>query len=244
MYYKYKGQDIYYEITGVGPHLVMLHGWGVNSNSFSEIVKSIKTKYQVITIDLLGFGMSDEPHQPLTLDEYTESIYLLLSEIGVDCPIILGHSFGGRIAIKYARLHTVSSIILVDSAGIRHRSLKIRYKIISYKIKKHIYRIFRPKKLKELMNNTGSSDYRNATNIMKKTMSNVINIDLKNDIKKLKCETLILWGFNDQVTPIEDAHFINQNVKASKLIIFYNSGHFPYLDEQDKFTKILMNGGL
>jgi pimeloyl-ACP methyl ester carboxylesterase len=244
MYFNYRGQDIYYEITGNGPQLVMLHGWGVNANSFSEIVKNIKEKYQVITIDLLGFGMSDEPHKPLTLDEYTESIYLLLCELKIDVPIILGHSFGGRIAIKYARIHPVTSIILVDSAGIKHRSIKIKYRIISYKIKKHIYRIFKPKQLKDLTNKAGSSDYRNATDIMKKTMSNVINIDLRNDIKKLKCKALILWGFKDLVTPIEDAHYMNKNIKDSKLIIFYNSGHFPYLDEQDKFIKILMKGGV
>ena len=92
------------------------------------------------------------------------------------------------------------------------------------------------------MSQSGSSDYKNASSVMKKTMTNVINIDLKNEIGKLNCKVLLFWGFNDSTTPLADGIYMNEHIKDSKLVIFYNSGHFPYLDEPDKFTKAIVNG--
>lgn len=244
MYFQYKNQDIYYDIIGEGSKLVILHGWGVSSISFKEVVKKLSTKYQVITIDLLGFGMSDEPLEPLNLDDYVDSVHSLLSNLSIEYPIILGHSFGGRIAIKYAMLYPVSSLILVSSAGIKHRSIKTKWKIYKYKLKKYFYKIFKKQKLQELLSSSGSEDYKNATPIMKKTMSNVIDLDLRNEISKLNNKVLLLWGFKDNITPLVDGVYMNNQIKNSRLIIFYDSGHFPYLDEPDKFVKIVMNGGL
>ena len=222
----------------------MLHGWGVSSLSFKEVADKLSTKYRVITIDLLGFGMSDEPLEPLSLDDYVDSVYSLLSHLEIDYPILLGHSFGGRIAIKYANLYPVSSLILVSSAGIKRRSFKTKWKIYKYKLKKFFLKIFKKHKLQELYASSGSEDYKNATPVMKKTMSNIIEIDLKDEIGKLNNKVLLLWGFNDNTTPLMDGVYMNNNIKDSRLIIFYRSGHFPYLDEPDKFVKIIMNGGL
>ena len=244
MYYNYKNQDINYNITGVGPELVILHGWGQNVLSFQNIIEKLASKFKVIAIDLLGFGLSDEPHEALTLDDYVDSIHSLLVHLKVNNPIILGHSFGGRIAIKYGNLYPVSSLILVSSAGIKHQSIKTKYKIFKFKLKKNFFKIFNKKKLHSLYSNSGSEDYKKASPIMKKTMSNTISIDLKNEINKLNCKVLLLWGFLDTTTPLEDGIYMNQHIQKSKLVIFYSSGHFPYLDEPDKFVKAILNGGV
>lgn len=245
MFFNYKLQDVNYEIIGdKGKDLVLLHGWGVNSQTFDKLVEGLKSHYRIINIDLIGFGMSDEPINAFSLDDYVDMLHSLLNHLKIKKPIILGHSFGGRIAIRYSNQYLVESLILVSAAGIKHSSIKTKYKIYRYKFLKFIYKIFNKKKLLNLLKTSGSDDYKNASNVMKKTMSNIINIDLKNEIKSINCNTLLLWGYKDNITPLSDGIYMNNNIVNSKLIIFYNSGHFPYLEEESKFIKSILNGGL
>lgn len=242
MYFQYKGLNINYNINGDGDFLLLLHGWGVHSNTFVEVVAGIKDHYKVITMDFCGFGMSDEPIDPLSLEDYVDHVRALLSFLKIEYPIILGHSFGGRVAIRYSTMYNVKKLILVDSAGIKHFNFKTFFKVYKYKILKHLYRIFSKSKLKRLINSSGSNDYKNATSVMKKTMSNIIKINLEKDLKKIFVETLILWGYNDKITPFSDAKTLEKMIEKSRLITFFNSGHYPYIDEKRKFINILIGG--
>ena len=141
-------------------------------------------------------------------------------------------------------MYPVSALILVSSAGIKHKSLKTKWKIYKYKLKKYYFKLFNKQKLQALFASSGSEDYKKASPIMKQTMSNIIDIDLRKDIKKLNVKVLLLWGFHDTTTPLADAVYINRHIRDSRLVIFYHSGHFPYLDEPEKFVKVIMSGGV
>lgn len=244
MYYLYRGLKVYYNIVGNGEVIVFLHGWGVSSESFQEIVEEIKNYYQVITIDFSGFGFSEEPHHPFTLNDYVDELHELLTTLNIKDFTLLAHSFGGRVAIRYCCKYHVRKLILVDSAGIKHRPIKVLYKIYRYKFLKFIYKIFDKDKLENLRSKSGSFDYQKASPILKQTMNNIIKINLKREIKKIPCKTLIFWGYYDTVTPMSDALYIHKTLANSRLIIFYHSGHFPYLDEKKKFIKAIISGGL
>ena len=244
MTYKYKGIKINYNIYGKGNPLILLHGWGTSSNTFSNLALILEKKYEVHLIDLIGFGKSEEPFKAFSLSDYVYFINDYIIRNNIKKPIILGHSFGGRIAIKYASMFkNIDKLILVDSAGIKKRfSLKKWIKIKIYKFKKKWYKLTRDiNKYNHLITNSGSYDYKNASNIMKATLSKIICEDLKNHLKDISVETLIIWGKDDKETPYKDALKMNKLLKNSGLVTLENTGHFPYLESKYEFNSILMN---
>lgn len=240
MYYVYNGININYEVVGNNEPIILLHGWGTNLETFSNLKKDLSISHKVYLIDLPGFGKSDEPEIPFSLNDYCNLLNELIDKIVKSPPIILGHSFGGRIAIKYASQHKVKKLILVDSAGIKQRlSLSNRFKILKFKLMKKIYSITKNEKLKKIIDNSGSQDYRNASKIMKETMVKVINENLKANLKKIDVETLIIWGKDDRVTPLQNGKLMYKKIKKSGLVIIPDCGHFPYLEKPHYFRIIL-----
>lgn len=235
MYFFYKDYKVSYYISGSNDWLVLLHGWKMNSESFKDVISRLEKKYKVLSIDLLGFGNSDVPNDSLTIDDYLDMIEKLLDNLGVINPIILGHSFGGKLAILYALRRKVKKLILVSPSGIKHFSFKTFLKIRIYKIKKIFYRLLK-KDLKKLQSKYGSSDYIDLAPAMKKTMSNIIKVYVDSELKKLTSPVLLLWGYYDKITPYKDTKKFMKNVKNIKLVTFQRSGHFCYIDEVDKFV--------
>ena len=110
--------NINYEVSGVGPPLIFLHGWGSNLHVFDKLVSQINEDYTIYQIDLPGFGES-EILDSYTIEQYAEYIYLFCLKLGIDKPILIGHSFGGRIAVKYSSLYSVEKLILISSPGVK-----------------------------------------------------------------------------------------------------------------------------
>ena len=241
MYYKYRGLNVSYDVVGKGQPLILLHGWGTSKKTFFSLVQELKDYYEIHLIDLIGFGESDEPVRPFNLDDYVLFIRDYVSRFNVDKPILLGHSFGGRIAIKYESIFKdTDKLILVDSAGIKRKNIKNKLKIWKYKFLKKWYKLTKNKtKYQKLVINSGSNDYKNATPIMKKTLSIIVKEDLKKHIKRINKETLIIWGQDDKVTPYKDALYLKKHLKNSGLVTFEDTGHFPYLENKQRFNLII-----
>ena len=130
MYYIHNNLNVYYEKLGRGKEIILLHGWAANNNIYKKIVDRLVSKYSVYLIDLPGFGKSIDLDKEYTLDDYVLFLKKFIETLKIDNPILIGHSFGGRIAIKFSSLYKVNKLILVDSAGIRHRSMSLYKKII------------------------------------------------------------------------------------------------------------------
>lgn len=241
MDYIYKDKYVYFQKEGYGDSIILLHGWGTDSTTFNDIINILKQKYLVYAIDLPGFGKSAEPDKYYTLDDYVNLLREFIKDKNIKNPIILGHSFGGRIAIKYASIYKVSKLILVDSAGLKPKNyLRTKIKILVYKLKKKWYKLTKNvMKYNRIVNSSGSSDYKNASIAMKRTLSKVVSEYLDRRLKKIEAETLIIWGKNDDVTILRDAKKLNKKIKNSGLIIIDGSGHFPYLDNRYYFNIIL-----
>lgn len=232
------GKVTYY-LFGRGPTLVFLHGWGQDHRSFEKSIFALRKDYQILNLDLPGFGVNNEILRPLDLNDYVFMLKEIIEESNLSDVIIIGHSFGGRIAIKYASIYHTKALILVSSAGIRRKNLSLTLKILRYKVLKRFYRLFSKSRYQQLLLNSGSRDYLNASFLMKQTMSKIIRIDLRKDLKKVKSPTYLLWGIYNQETPYKDTLLMQKYLSSSFLIPFYNSGHFCFLDEENKFTKVL-----
>lgn len=242
MFFIFDSLKINYQVQGIGESIVILHGWGTSSEHFLNVGHKLATRYQVYLLDLPGFGNSDEPPRAYSLDDYVSLLKHFIIELNINNPIIIGHSFGGRIGIRYSTTNNVKKLILINSAGIRRFSLKTTIKIYVYKIKKWFYtKIRKINKLEKLLETSGSRDYLDASVIMKKTLSSVVNTNQRKELKKIKCETLLMWGKLDKVTPYKDALLMKKRIKNSGIVTFDASHHFPYIEEKYKFIKVLEN---
>lgn len=236
-----------YSVYGRGKVLVLLHGWGVDSTVWQPILSELSRTVKVVTVDLPGFGQSQAPKNVWTLDEYAKTVMSLVAKLKLSKINLLGHSFGGRIAIKIASSKNyplLEKLILVDSAGIK------KYKgagwNLAYLFAKgggmlfnlKLLKILAPIARKILYNLVGEHDYELAGNL-KSTFVNIISEDLKADLARIDIKTLIVWGEDDQITPIADSYLTRELIKNSKLTILPWAGHFPFVDRPVDFVKVV-----
>lgn len=210
---------------------LFLHGWGCNQNYMLPI-SNLKNSSSLI-IDLPGFGKSKPLSTPYELDDYVEDILLFLLENNITVTHIVAHSFGSKIAIKLAKTLKIKGLILIGPS-IYHKVRGPRYyiKVLLYKIIKHF------KCLDKFSKSMGSKDYKSLDPIMKKTMSNIINESLENQIKTLTIPTLLIFGNKDKITPIYLGKKIKRKIKDCELIIL-NGNHFAYLYNQKQTINII-----
>ena len=244
---KIDNQNIYYEISGTGTPILLLHGWGANIESFRPIINSLSKDFKVISLDFPGFGNSPEPNQPIGIFKYADITEKFIKNLNIENPILLGHSFGGRISIILGSKLKTKKIILVDSAGIKpKRSTKYYIKIYTYKFLKKlsslpILNLILKDFINEYKNKAGSSDYNNASSIMKQILSKVVNEDLRLLLNKINAPTLLIWGENDTATPLSDAKLMDSLIPNSGLAILKGAGHFSYLEKLNEFLIIIDN---
>ena len=228
------GTSINYEVYGTGKRLLILHGWGENIRTFDSVTTVLSRNFQLIIIDLPGFGQSSALPHPFTLDDYTSTVEKFLTALEINEVFILGHSFGGAIAVKLAIFsNKVKRLILEDSSGIRNKSLSIKFKIYVYKTLKLILSEKYREKLRRIL---GSSDYRSA-GVLRSTLIKVVSEDLQSVVSKISIPTLLIWGRNDKETPMEQARIMKNEIKDSTLHIIEGVGHFPHLEKPEEFIK-------
>ncbi len=235
--------NINVEINGEGnTNIILLHGWGQSTKAFSAVISHLADKYKTYAIDLPGFGLSDKPSYPFSTTDYASIIRNVIEYFQIKSPVIIGHSFGGRVAIKYTALYNnVKKLVLVDSAGIVHKKPLIYYiKVYSYKILKRIFSLPILRKYKnKVLSKFGSTDYKNADTLMKQTLVKVVNEDLRVDMKNIKCPTLLVWGTDDYATPIGDAYIMKEHLLDAGIVKITNAGHFSYLDNLPLFLSVI-----
>lgn len=238
MFFEYKDISMYYEVYGShSKSLLILPGWGNTRNTFIHLINFLSNYFTVYIVDYPGFGNSNFPSRDLTIFDYSNLIYEFIKEKKLNDPVLLGHSFGGRIITVLTGYYNYkfSNIILMDSAGIKPKTtIKKLWHKLSYKLLKKLGKIL-PKKYKKkyyekLFNKYASSDYQLLSSNMRKTFQNVVNTDLKNYLKYINSKVLLIWGNNDKDTPVRDAKIMNNSIKNSELIIIDKVGHFPYLE--------------
>lgn len=230
--------NINYIQYGSGSDVVLLHGWGQNIAMMKPIGDRLQKNHRITILDFPGFGESEEPKTALTVYDYCEILEELLKKLKVKKPVIMGHSFGGRIAIIYASRNEVEKVVLFGSPCIRKEvkpSLKLR-------MLKSLKKIPGINKLEGFAkNHLGSRDYKNASEIMKKILVNVVNEDLSECAKKINVPTLLIWGDRDTEAPVEDAKELEKIIPDAGLIVLPNSTHYAYLENLPQVINILNN---
>ena len=239
------GMRVKYNMTGDGPAMILMHGWGCQSSTLASIESVAAEQHTVYNLDLPGFGKSDEPINVWGVGEYVEMLEEFVSKLKIENPIILGHSYGGRIGILYSSRNKVDKLILVDAAGIKpRRTLKYYFKVYSFKAGKVLTKIIlgperAAKRIEAMRKAKGSSDYANASPMMRSVMAKSVNQDLKYAMPDIKASTLLIWGENDTATPLRDAKTMEKLIPDAGLVSFPGCGHYSFLDNPYQFAAVL-----
>jgi len=226
--------------------ILILHGWGASSKSWARVKGLLeKAGYSAVVPDLPGFGDNPPPAKPYSIDDYVSWVKSFCEKQNLSQFFLLGHSFGGSIAIKYAIKFPgdIKKLILVDSAGIRTKTfkkeifkklakiLKKVYFLPLYPIERKLfYKLFARK-----------SDYPQTEGVMKDTYLKTINEDISGIISGVSVKTLIIWGKKDDLTPIKNANFINQQIKGSQLEVLPKVRHNPQSESPGILTEKILN---
>ena len=232
------GQILSYDVSGDGNRpVIVMHGWGCTSATVALLAEACSDdSTTVYNLDLPGFGGSAEPSSVWGIDDYTVLVEKFVRQQGIVNPVLVGHSFGGRIAIVYSSRNKVEKVILVDAAGIKpKRTIKYYLKVYTFKLAKWFVPLILGKEkghkvIDRMRGKAGSSDYNNATPRMRAIMSRVVNEDLTSLLPSIKAPTLLIWGTADTATPISDAHKMEHLIPDAGLVAYEGASHYSFLD--------------
>lgn len=241
------GLSVHYESEGQGNPVVLLHGWGANLDSFYHIRKELSPSFRVISLDFPGFGQSDMIPEPWSVSDYVRFTADFLKAMELSDPILIGHSFGGRVIIRMAGEGLVrpKKIVLLDAAGIKpKRSLKSRVRLASFKTAKWFLTLPPWKKpceplLEKVRAYFGSADYNSAPPVLRQTLVKVVNEDLRVFLPAISCPTLLIYGEADTATPVHDAQIMERLLPDAGLCVIKGAGHFSFLDRPYEVHAIL-----
>lgn len=220
--------EINYEVYGNGKNIIFLHGWGCDLSIFKRY--SSLPSGKVYLIDLPGFGKSSTPKRAFDTLDYANILKEFIDELKIDDPILIGHSFGGKVVLKYESMYKSSKCILIAPSIFKpKRDFSYYIKVYTYKVLKRI----------GLNLNMGSNDYKMANGIMKNILINVCNEDLSDDVLLVESDVLIMWGVDDETVPIDDGYKLNSLLKNSGIVAIPNCKHYPFIENEGYFRRVL-----
>jgi pimeloyl-ACP methyl ester carboxylesterase len=231
------GLRTFCRVAGEGPPAILLHGWGGEGASLHPLTAHLAQRYRAITPDLPGFGATAPPPADWGVPEYADWTRQLLDKLGVERALFLGHSFGGRIALYLAATQPalVDRLILVDSAGIRpERTATLQATTAISKAGRAASAVPLVGGIAERLRGrwqraVGAEDYANA-GALRGSFVRIVNQDLRDLLPQVGASTLLLWGADDESTPVADAHLMERLLPDARLTVFPGAGHFSYLE--------------
>ncbi|HEU0250947.1 MAG TPA: alpha/beta fold hydrolase [Solirubrobacteraceae bacterium] len=231
-------------VRGEGEDLLVLHGWDASIEAVYPIVTGLAPVARVHALDLPGFGESEPPPEPWGVEQYQAFVAAYMDAAGIARADIVGHSNGGRIAIRMAATEPsrVAKLVLVDAAGIRpKRTFRWYRRVGMAKVGKYAARYLGApgERLREmLVGRAASTDYA-AAGELRPTLVKLVNADLRAYMPDIAASTLLVWGAQDDDTPVAMAREMERLIPDAGLVVLEGAGHFSYLDQPARFATIV-----
>ncbi|OHB20488.1 MAG: hypothetical protein A2854_02375 [Parcubacteria group bacterium RIFCSPHIGHO2_01_FULL_56_18] len=220
--------------------LFILHGWTYHAAETWEPLLEMLAARGIDYEFLLMPGLTDGTNPVWTLDDHVK--WLEEKTAAHDKVVLYGHSHGGRVSLAFAAEHPgkVARLILEDSAGIPPTGLR-RWKRDIFKKVASIGQMFvRSERFRSMLYKIiRESDYRKATPEMRKTMANLLSIDLSLILHKIQCPTLIIWGANDATTPLSAGKVIHAGIRGSKMVVIPGARHSPHITHAGRVAELI-----
>lgn len=247
MFTEINGLKVHYTDQGSGPHILFLHGWGASAASYNGVINSLSLKCRCVAVDFPGCGQTDLPKEPLVTDDYCEFVLQFIKAVGLDNPILVGHSHGCRVIMKLCGSSVLNppKIVFIDGAGIKPRfNFKKEIKVKTFKAVKWFLTLpglrgHTEETLQKARSHFGSADYNSAPEVMRKTLVNLVNDDMTPYLGGIKASTLLIWGENDTATPLYMAHMLEKAIPDCGLCVIKNTGHWSFVENPGQAIAIL-----
>ncbi|MBQ9966272.1 MAG: alpha/beta hydrolase [Clostridia bacterium] len=241
----------YYDSGSENKEVVLfLHGWGATFEIYRRAVLSpLESKYRVVAFDMPGVGGSQEPHEPMTVADYVDLAQKFAQAVDIKECTLICHSHGGRVSVGIMSDENsplrVKRAVFIDAAGV------VPKRSLGYKLRQRAYKCLRVlgtnKLTKPLFGEVyeiqrdkrSSADYKAASPVMRKTLSNVVNTDMTPFMPKIKVPVLLIWGENDTATPLSDGQLMEKLIPGSGLAVVKGGSHFPFVENPSQFSAIL-----
>ena len=257
-----------FRIAGDGPPLLLVHGIGDSSRTWEQIIPLLAREHLVIAPDLLGHGGSDKPRADYSVAAYANGMRDLLAVLGIDKVTLVGHSFGGGVAMQFAyqfpdkteRLvlvstggagHDVSRVLRAATLPGAHLALSmLRLPFARLAVNTAV------QMLRRLDTGAGldAADLRlvvaalpdhTARSAFIRTLRSVVDrrgqvvTMLDRSYLARGVPTMLMWGGRDSVLPVAHAHRAHAAMPGSRLEIFPDEGHFPFRTDPGRFVGLL-----
>ena len=251
---KVMDMDVHYRKQGMGHnHLVLLHGTGASLHTWEGWIENLNEDFTIHSFDLPAFGLTGpSPDRNYSIDSYVAFVDELTKVVGIDSFALAGNSLGGGIAWQYTLKHPdkVTHLILIDASGypqigrggsiFRMAKIPLLKSVIKYITPKSMIE----KNLKEV--------YANQEKVTEKLISRYHDLvrrkgnrqafidrikvqfdDRSDQIKNIRCPTLIMWGAQDFWITLDNAKKFEKDIPGSNVIIYPDLGHVPMEENPD-----------
>ena len=262
------GHRVCYRYAGSGPVIVLVHGITSNSTTWERVMPYLAERFTVIAPDLLGHGESAKPRGDYSLGAYASGVRDILVALGHDHATFVGHSLGGGIAMQlaYQFPERCERLVLVSSGGLgRELSFLLRaatlpgadvvLPVIAHSRLSAVGRgvgrgleLFGLKAgtdIAEMARGHASLSDREARSAFVHTLRTIVDPGGQrvNAMDRLylaeNVPFLLIWGARDSVIPVKHGYAAHEHVKSSRLEVFPEAGHFPQLDDPQRFLDVL-----
>lgn len=250
------GVRVHYQERGTGTPLILIHGFTSSTYSWKDVFEPLSKKFRVIAVDLKGFGFSGKPDGDYTRRAQAMLVAHLLDYLEIQTAWLCGNSMGGDVSLNFAvqNPQRVAGLILIDSSGVNvegSSSLAPSYLLIPVVGRVLTALALRSDKLvregleKSFYDHAKITDERVAyyyrplqtrggqlAAVRARTQADQFPVEP--DLGKINTRTLIIWGAEDALIPLEAGRKMNSLIKDSKLVIFESCGHLPQEEIPDR----------
>ena len=220
--------------------IYILHGWAYTTDKWEPFLEELK-KNGVEGVLLKIPGLTAPLEDVWNLENYIEWLKKVLEK--EKDVLLLGHSNGGRIGLAFAEKYPdkVKQLILVDSAGIYHNEFPIRFKRLIFGSVARVGRkVTQSKNMRKLLYKFAREhDYENASETVRKTMTNLIKVDLRHILQKIKTPAVIIWGEWDEITPVKDGLLMKEKLQNAHLYLIKDARHSPQFTHVKEVVEII-----
>lgn len=249
------GVDTHYELfqaeNSSDQLMVLLHGWGCSWEIWHQLIPALTQDFDVLIPDLPAFGASADPTEIWSSHEYVLWLSELLTKVATKKKIVLvGHSFGGKIAALYIAQQStplISHLILIDASGVvqalssSQKKWQTLAQLIPSPLKKRVSVSVRQKILHKL---GLADDYLLSSEMQRQIFQHIVHEDIAEQLTHVQVPTTLIWGENDQDTPVAHARVFKDKIPQAKLHIISNVGHFPFVEKPEAVMEIIKGLGL
>lgn len=229
--------------------VIVLHGWGLSADRFAPLrIRLGKKGYRVFVPDLPGFGKAAPPSTVVDLSFYVRFLHSYIRKQAIKRPILIGHSFGGRIALKYQYTYPddVDALIFTGTPGFTPIPRKrLTFFIAFAKVGKVIssippFSFFQKNIRRWYYYLVGARDYYRATGVMQGTFKKIVQEELSQYMKTIHVPCLLVWGENDRITPLWIARRMKESIKGAVLSIIPDANHGVSYKCPDVFVSVIV----